>query len=302
MLRVALVNNMPEAAFEETHHEFSRLLHAGARAQQVELRCYRIPSVDTGCTHLGPIAETYRDLDELYRYPPDALVITGTEPVMCEITDERYWDALATLLCWAEANVPSTLLSCLAAHGALRALDQVNRVRLLQKRSGVYPQTVNQSHPLGRGLGRVVAFPHSRWNTVPAEAVRSAGYEIVVGTMGEEWTVAAREHAGRVLVLVQGHPEYEPTMLLREYRRDMRRWVEGLMPAPPRFPVCYLDPEGDEILREWSALAEGQVPVEWSQAFPTDALAHHVVSSWRDAGVQLFRNWMEQVPLAIALQ
>jgi homoserine O-succinyltransferase len=296
------VNNMPESAFEETHQEFSRLVLAGAGAQQVELRCYRIPGVDTGCTHLGPIAETYRDMEDLYQYPPDALVITGTEPVMSDITDERYWDALVTLLRWAEATVPSTLLSCLAAHGALQALDQVNRVRLPQKRSGVYPQTVNQSHPLGRGLGRVVAFPHSRWNMVPAAAVRSAGYEMVVGTTGEEWTVAARERAGRVLVLVQGHPEYEPTMLLREYRRDMRRWVEGLMPAPPRFPVSYLDSEGEEILLEWSALAEGLAPAKWSQAFPTDALAHHVVSSWRGAGVQLFCNWMEQVPLAIAPQ
>ena len=58
---------------------------------------------------------------------------------MPELTDERYWAALATLLHWAEATVPSTWLSCLAAHGALRALDQADRVRLSVKRSGVLP-------------------------------------------------------------------------------------------------------------------------------------------------------------------
>ena len=70
---------------------------------------------------------------------------------MPELTDERYWADLATLLNWAEATVPSTWLSCLAAHGALRALDQTDRVRLSVKRSGVFPQPVNQSHPLGSG-------------------------------------------------------------------------------------------------------------------------------------------------------
>ena len=241
---------------------------------------------------VGSVAAMYRDLEGLYRYPPDALVITGAEPVMFEITDEPYWEALDTLLQWAEATVPSTLLSCLAAHGALRALDQADRVRLPAKRSGVYPQAVDQSHPLGRGLGAVTAFPHSRWNMVPGDIVRSLGYDVVVGTTGEEWTVAAREREGRMLMLVQGHPEYEPTMLLREYRRDMRRWVEGAMPAPPEFPANYVDPDGEKVLAAWISLAESLAPPEWSHAFPGDALVDHLASDWRDAAVQLFGNWL----------
>ena len=217
------------------------------KPQDVELRFYRIPAVARGMAYVGSVADLYRDFEGLYRYPPDALVITGAEPVTCEITDERYWGDLDRLLQWAEVTVPSTLLSCLAAHGALRSLDHADRVRLPAKRSGVFPQPVNQSHPLGRGLGEMAAFPHSRWNMVSADIVRSLGYDVVVGTTGEEWTVAARERAGRVLALVQGHPEYEPTMLLREYRRDMRRWVEGAMPAPPDFPANYVDPVGERF-------------------------------------------------------
>jgi homoserine O-succinyltransferase len=146
---------------------------------------------------------------------------------------------------------------------------------------------------LGRGLGAVAAFPHSRWNMVPGDVVRSLGYDVVVGTTEEEWTVAARERAGRMLMLVQGHPEYEPTMLLREYRRDMRRWAEGVMLAPPEFPSNYVDPGGEEVLAAWSALAECLAPAAWSQAFPGDTLADHVVSDWRDAAVRLFGNWLE---------
>ena len=123
--------------------------------------------------------------------------------------------------------------------------------------------------------------------------MQSLGYDVVVGTAGGEWTVAARERAGRMLVLAQGHPEYAPTMLLREYRRDMRRFIEGTVPAPPQIPTCYLDGEGEELLRAWSVSAERLPPDEWSRAFPIDAVADHVVPCWADTAVRLFANWLE---------
>jgi len=293
VLRVGLVNNMPEAAFEETHDSFARLLAAGAGGVEIELRCYRIPTLSSGPAIFDTGRSVYGDVEDLYQDPPDALVVTGTEPVMPELTDERYWAALARLLHWAEATVPSTWLSCLAAHGALRALDQADRVRLSVKRSGVFPQSVDQSHPLGRGLGVMAAFPHSRWNEVPGRCVQSLGYDIVVGTAAGEWTVAARERSGRMLVLAQGHPEYAPTMLLREYRRDMRRFIEGTVPAPPQIPTGYVDGAGKKLLRAWSASAERQPLDEWSHAFPIGAVADHVVASWEDTAAWLFANWLE---------
>jgi homoserine O-succinyltransferase len=293
VLRVGLVNNMSPAAFEETHGSFAGLLLAGAGDMEIELHCYRIPGLSPEPTILGASHSLYRDVEDLYRDPPDALVVTGTEPVMPELTEERYWAALATLLNWAEATVPSTWLSCLAAHAALRALDQVDRVRLPVKRSGVFLQTVDQSHPLGRGLGVTAAFPHSRWNKVPGGCVQSAGYEIVIGAAAGEWTVAARERGGRMLVLVQGHPEYAPTLPLREYRRDMRRYIEGTVPTPPQIPTHCVDEAGEELLRAWSASADRQALDEWSHAFPMDELADHLIVSWADNAVLLFANWLE---------
>ena len=293
VLRVGLVNNMSEPAFQETHDSFAGLLLAGAAGMEIELRCYRIPTLSHEPTILRAGPSLYRDVEDLYQDPPDALVVTGTEPVMPELTDERYWGALATLLNWAEASVPSTWLSCLAAHGALLALDQTDRVRLSVKCSGVFPQAVNQSHPLGRGLGVMASVPHSRWNEVPGGCVQSAGYEFVIGTAAGEWTVAARERAGRMLVLAQGHPEYAPTLLLREYRRDMRRYVEGAAPAPPQIPARYADEAGEELLRAWSASATRLPPDEWIHAFPMDAVADHLMASWADTAAMLFANWLE---------
>jgi homoserine O-succinyltransferase len=284
---------MSEPAFEETHDSFAGLLLAGAAGMEIELRCYRIPELSPQPFIWGTSSSPYRDVEDLYQDPPDVLVVTGAEPAMPELTDERYWAALATLLTWAEATVPSTWLSCLAAHGALLALDQTDRVPLSGKRSGVLLQSVNQSHLLGRGLGVTAAFPHSRWNEVPGGCVQSVGYEIVIGTAAGEWTVAARERAGRMLVLAQGHPEYAPNLLLREYRRDMRRYIEGTVPTPPQIPTRYVDEVGEELLRAWSASAARQAPDEWSHAFPMDALADHLMVSWVDNAVVLFANWLE---------
>ena len=292
VLQVGFVNNMPEAAFEETHQGFARLVLAGAGERDIDLRCYRIPSVSRGPTAFDSGSHGYRDVEDLYGDPPDALVVTGTEPLAGELTDERYWAALATLLHWAEATVPSTLLSCLAAHGALWALDQTKRVGLPAKRSGVFPHAVDQSHRLGRGLGAEAAFPHSRWNEVPGESVLSVGYGIVVGTAGREWTVAARERDGRMLVLVQGHPEYAPTVLLREYRRDLRRFLAGSAPAPPRIPEGYLDESGEELLLAWSDWMERHGSAERWHTLLFDSLAGHIVPCWSDAAVRLFANWL----------
>ena len=50
------------------------------------------------------------------------------------------------------------------------------------------------------------------------------------------WSVITRADGGTEVVLVQGHPEYDPSSLLREYHRDARRYVlaSGTMsPASP---------------------------------------------------------------------
>lgn len=289
-LRVALVNIMPDTGFEDAHRRFSNLIVAGSRGLELDLRCYRLPSIFCADRHLARRA-SYQEVGLLYRDPPDALVVTGTEPISPELTSEGYWEALAELVRWATTRVPSTLMSCLAAHAALRVLDDVDRTPLPVKCSGVFPQPVDRSHVLGIGLNPIAAFPHSRWNEVRGSLLQSLGYDVVVGTEGGEWTVAARETAGHMLVLVQGHPEYDPTTLLREYRRDLRRFAGGSA-ACPRVPVGYLDAVGESRLCGWRTAIGRIPPPDWRRDFPLDAVVRHVVPSWAHNATQLFVNWI----------
>jgi homoserine O-succinyltransferase len=274
-LRVAFVNNMPESAFESAERQFRALFARGTMFSR-----YRLP---------GVIEQPgYEELSQVYRHPPDLLVVTGAEPKAPDLPSEPYWPALDELLWWARAAVPVTVLSCLAAHGALWSFDSLARQALPQKCSGVFRQELDPVDPITQGIGPAV-FAHSRWNDVPRSALMENEYRVVAGSEAG-WTVAVAERGRSLFVLFQGHPEYEPLTLLREYRRDARRYVSG-QGAYPTTPVGYLDGEGEALLTRFAERATSRVPdPALMDHFPFHEAASHVRASWRDASRKLATN------------
>ena len=288
-LRIGLLNLMPEPGFAAAHQQFARLLAGSPRRGPIELRGYILPGASR------PDAArslAYADGTTLFTAQLDALVVTGTEPRSYRLEAETYWEPLAQTLLWAQAAVPSVLLSCLASHAALLALDGIPRFRQTTKCSGVFRQTVLRAHPLGGGLPRSVALPHSRWNDVPPTTLETHGYELVLLSEGGGWTLAHRSAHGRDLVLLQGHPEYLPTTLLREYRRDVRRFLDGSSATYPEVPTCYLDADGVGLCERFRAEYEGRRSNAPSPPFPFDAVAAHIIPSWERTAAHLFANWV----------
>src|SRR5215472_2114561 len=92
-LVVGLVNNMPDSALEATEAQFARLLSAAAGSLPVRLRLSFLPEVPRGAAGLERVnGDRYWAIEELQREPPDALIVTGTEPVAPLLSDEPYWD------------------------------------------------------------------------------------------------------------------------------------------------------------------------------------------------------------------
>ena len=290
VLTVGFVNNMPDAAFEDTYRQFAGLLGAGDHDFDVHLRGYWLPNVPRNESVLSAASLRYEHVSCLYADPPDALIVTGLEPGSTGLAAERYWEDLSHLLRWAEGTVPSTILSCLASHAAALALDGISRRPLPAKQSGVFEQAVETEDPLGRGMTGVVWFPHSRYNDIPAPAL-SPQYRVVVQSPAWGWSVATRHSEGRVLVLLQGHPEYGRLTLLKEYRRDVRRFFAGVLPAHPAIPVDYLDAVGIEVLEAFRARCEGPsgAPID---EFPYEEVATHVYFQWEHDSKRLFTNWI----------
>ena len=101
---LALINNMPDAALEDTELQFFELLDIASGDVPVLLKLYSltgVPRTDRGQRHLN---DFYFGLDELWNSRFDGVIITGTEPRQPDLRQEPYWSALANVLDWAERN------------------------------------------------------------------------------------------------------------------------------------------------------------------------------------------------------
>jgi homoserine O-succinyltransferase/O-acetyltransferase len=296
-ITVALVNNMPDSAFVQTENQFRRAAE-GPYGAEVNFELYTITEMPRSEAIAEVIESRYHGLDRLWARPPDALIVTGTEPAQVQLRYEPYWPYLARLLEWAAESVPTTLLSCLASHAATLLFDGIERVPRATKCSGVFHGLVEDPYdPLALGLPDTVPFPHSRLNDVPEAALVDAGYRIIVGTgsSGAGWAVAACHQGEGLFVLCQGHPEYGTLSLLREYRRDVRRCLFGRGAVPyPRLPAGYLCPAAVDTLEAFAERATtGNVdPLELWASFPFEEVAASVENTWATPSATLYANWL----------
>jgi len=303
-IAVALVNNMPDSAFLDTENQF-RAAALGGDAAGIKFELYTIKEIPRSEKLAAVVEHRYRGLDELWTRPPDALIVTGTEPTQVQLRFEPSWPYLARLLEWAADHVPTTLLSCLASHASLLLFDHIERTPRPMKCSGVFGGVVEDPlDPLATGLPDVVRIPHSRVNDVPEAALLDAGYRVVVGTgcSGAGWSVAAREQGDSLFVLCQGHPEYGTLSLFREYRRDVRRCLFGRGAVPyPRLPDGYLGEEAVETLTEFKRRGQARDtdPRELWPTFPFDEVAATIENSWASASATLYSNWLELARAAV---
>jgi homoserine O-succinyltransferase len=291
-----LVNNMPDGAFDATERQFLGLLEAGSKGQVVEVTRTTMAGVPRGPRTAARIAEEYLPLGTVRQLPPDLLIVTGSNPLEPRIEDEPYWDELSGLLSWAAERVPSTLLSCLSAHAGLAVFDGIERTTLPAKLTGVFVQQADPGHPLASGLGPEVVLPHSRLNAVPTEAVLAAGYDVAVGSEAVGWSVITRSDGHSEVVLVQGHPEYDPSSLLREYHRDVRRYVLGERVDEPCLPVDCVAPADRSRLRSLhDRIVGGERDPALVESFPFDEIGDRADWRWRETAVRLYTNWMAGV-------
>src|SRR5204862_6684095 len=107
-------------------------------------------------------------------------------------------------------------------------------------------------------------------------------------------------HDQRLMLFFQGHPEYEDTTLLKEYRRDVGRYLNGQQSLYPTLPQGYLSAEGRELLEAFEARALGERSPALLEDFPFAAAAATLRNTWRPAAVTLYRNWLDFIAAARA--
>jgi homoserine O-succinyltransferase len=296
---IGLVNNMPDAALHSTEAQFSSLLGAAARTLPVRLRFSSFPELPRAAEARDHIARGYWPIDDLMADPPDALIVTGTEPRAPRLRDEPYWERSVALLAFAEEHTLTSIWSCLAAHAAVLNLDGIERRRLQEKRCGVYAHSVLAGHALLAGVSSPLSMPHSRWNELSPEALRAAGYTLLSWSAETGADAFARERR-TLMLFFQGHPEYEDATLLKEYRRDVGRYLNSQQPHYPTLPHGYLTPEATAVLTHFRERAEARREAALLEQFPFATVAATLRNTWRPAAVAIYRNWLAWIAHARA--
>jgi homoserine O-succinyltransferase len=99
---------------------------------------------------------------------------------------------------------------------------------------------------------------------------------------------------GRSLfVFFQGHPEYDATSLLGEYRRDLGRYLRRERATCPALPHGYFDAATAALLADFAARADADRREELLEEFPVGAAEQGVCVAWRDGAAQIYRNWLD---------
>ncbi len=287
---------MPDGAFDATERQFLDLLEAASGPAEIVVHRYALEGVDRGERTALRIAQQYSSLGALQNSAPDILIVTGSNPLQARIDDEPYWDDLVGLISWASEHVSAMLLSCLAAHAALSVFDDLERIHLATKCTGVFTQHVDTSHPLNAGLESEILLPHSRTNSVLSGGLRAAGYRVAIQSDEVGWSVATRDINECSVVLVQGHPEYDPSSLLREYRRDVGRYVRHERDDLPCLPYhCVAEDDWEELERMHQTIIRGHRDPSIIAAYPFEEVGDRAPWDWRAMAIRMYANWLASV-------
>jgi homoserine O-succinyltransferase/O-acetyltransferase len=296
VLSITVINNMPDGAVEATEGQFAGLLKEAAADLPINIQFSYLPEVTRSDAMRARLQQQYIPLEQLFSEPPDGLIVTGAEPLAPSVRQESYWQRFTELVDWAEGHTSSSIWSCLAAHAAVDHLDGIARRRLPNKCCGVFQHSVEAQHWLMRGVAIPLAVPQSRWNELPEEALTAAGYTVLSAAPESGVNIFVRERHS-AMVFLQGHPEYEAVTLLKEYRRDVERFLRGEYQHYPHVPNGYFSSEALSILDAFRLQVINTTSAT-RNPFPYTALAATLSNSWRSSAVALYRNWLSGIAMA----
>lgn len=291
-LRIALINNMPDSALEDTEVQFFELLSAASGDLPIQVELYALPQIQRSERAQEHLDKFYTSTSLLLNQRVDGVVITGTEPLQSDLRNEPYWDSLTELFNWAEENTLSAVLSCLAAHAGVLHSDGVRRHPLGHKRFGVFEHQVVAEHRLTHGMVNPVRIPHSRWNELRREELASSGYTVLTESPRAGVDLFVKEKKKSLFMHLQGHPEYLTQTLHKEYRRDVKRYLRMEREAYPLVPENYFDPPSVKLLSDFQAKAEQQRCESVMELFPDAQIVGTLRPSWRPGATQIYQNWL----------
>ena len=295
-LHIGLLNMMPDAALSATERQFFRLVGESNQIAQFYMHPFTLDELDRDEKASAHIKKHYESFDQIKAQGLDALIITGANVSQPELSLEPFWKPLIEVIDWAYENVPSTLCSCLATHAVMEFRYKQKRKALGYKKWGVFQHNlVDRTHPLTNGVNTSFDVPHSRFNDVSREQFESAGLHVLAESEDAGVHLAVSEDKFR-LVFFQGHPEYDMISLLKEYKREVGRFVSGKSDIYPPFPNGYFSLQTQAIFNEHqSRILEAMEKAKPIEVFPEALILSLLNNTWHDTAEAVLNNWIGKI-------
>ncbi len=293
-LHIGLLNMMPDAALKATELQFFRLIGDSNPIAQFYVHPFTLDVLERGEQARAHIDAYYESFDQIKQQGLDALIITGANVIGADMTQQPFWEPLIEVVDWAYDNVTSTLCSCLATHAVMQFRYGQRRHPQKRKKWGVFNHRLtNVRHPLTVDVNSSFDVPHSRWNAVNPEQFKQAGLYILVTETDDGCVHLATSEDGIRIVFFQGHPEYDTISLLKEFKREVNRFINGEINEFPPFPDNYFGVFERAVMNEFryyliQALASGENLPE----FPEAKIISHLDNSWCDTADAVVGNWL----------
>ena len=93
----------------------------------------------------------------------------------------------------------------------------------------------------------------------------------------------------------QGHPEYGSRTLLKEYRRDIKRFLGGERDTYPSLPKGYFDAAAARLLADFRENALSNRCEETIANFPESSVVETLQNGWNSSANSIYCNWLEYV-------
>lgn len=295
-ISIGLINNMPQAAFTATERQFVSLLDSASEDLHVRLSLYSLFDVPFAAQDGNKPQSAYARLDELWETKLDALIVTGKEPVTTNLRDEPCWESLTQVVEWARGNTYSTVWSCFAAHAAVLYMDGIARRKYNEKHFGVFECVRVCDHLITMGMPASFRLPHSRWNGLAEEDLVAFGYSVLTRISGSGVDTFVKDDKS-LFVFLQGHPEYDADTLLREYRRDVCRYLNHETTTHPSIPTGYFDESTEIKLATLRDMAISRPSGEIFAGVSTVLEASKVKNTWCSTTDHIYRNWLNCISM-----
>ena len=225
-LKIIILNLMPTKL--ETETQLLRLLSNSPL--QVDVDFLQVASHEAKNVSKSHMDKFYYTFDDIKNEKYDGMIITGAPVEQMEFEEVDYWDELCKIMEWSKTHVYSTWHICWGAQAGLYYHYGVKKYKTDKKIFGVFPHfSLDNTHPLMRGIDDVYYVPHSRHTEVRMKDI----------ALVKDLQILSYSEIAGVHIIADmecrkffetGHSEYDRDTLLKEYKRDKEKGLDIELP------------------------------------------------------------------------